>query len=119
MDNECSKLVKDYIKQKQKIELILLLPYLHRANAVEKVINIFKCYFVIGLATVDLNFQLDLWCRLLPLASLMLNLLYLSCINLKLFAYKILKGVFNYNKHSITPLGYKALIHEATIKRKT
>ena len=60
MDNECSKLVKDYIRQEQKIELILVLPYLYRANAAEKAINIFKCYFIIGLAIVDPNFLLHL-----------------------------------------------------------
>ena len=33
MDNECSKPVKDYIKYEKKIELMLVPPYLHRANA--------------------------------------------------------------------------------------
>ena len=58
IDNECSKLVKEYIKQEQKIELILVPPYLHRANAVEKAIDIFKYNFITGLAIVDPNFLL-------------------------------------------------------------
>ena len=118
MDNECSKLVKDYIKQEQKIELMLVPPYLHRANAARKIIDIFKCHFITGLATVDPDFPLHLWCRLLPLASLTLNLLRPSRINPKLSAYEILEGVFDYNKHPLAPPGCKALIHEAPTKRK-
>ena len=119
MDNECSQLVKNYIRQEQKIELMLVPPYLHRANAVEKAIDIFKCHFITGLASVDPDFPLHLWCRLLPLASLTLNLLRPSRINPKLSAYEILEGVFDYNRHPIAPPGCKALIHEATTKRKT
>ena len=76
-------------------------------------------HFITGLAIVDPNFPLYLWCRLLPLASLMLNLLRPSRINPKLSVYKILEGVLDYNRHSISPPGCKVLIHEATTKRKT
>ena len=112
------KVCKRAHKVRIKIELISVPPYLHRANAVEKVIDIFKCHFITGLAIVDLNFPLHLWCRLLLLASLTLNLLCLSQINPKLSKYKILKGVFNYNRYPIALLGCKALIYKATTKRK-
>ena len=98
---------------------MLLPPYLHRFNAAEKAIDIFKCHFITGLVTVDPQFPLHLWRRLLHLATLTLNLLRHSHINPKLSAYEILEGEFDYNDHLIAPLGCKALIHESTTKRKT
>ena len=51
MDNECSALVKNYLKNEQKIELLLAPPYHHRINTAEKSIDIFKSYFITGLAS--------------------------------------------------------------------
>ena len=114
MDNEYSALVKEDIKHEKKIELMLVLPYLHRVNAAEKAIDIFKCHFITGLATVDPQFPLHLWRRLLPLATLTLNLLRPSRVNLKISTYKILEDTFDYNKHPLAPPGYKVLICEST-----
>ena len=75
MDNECSNIVKNYIKTSKHIELLLVPPHSHRANMAEKAIDIFKNHFVAGLATVHPSFPLHLWCRLLPLATTTLNLL--------------------------------------------
>ena len=74
-----------------------------RANAAEKAIGIFKDHFISGLAIVNPNFSLHLWCRLIPLAVTTLNLLRPSRINPKLSAYEILNGVFDYNKTPLAP----------------
>lgn len=75
MDNECPNVVKEYLTESKNIELMLVPPCMHRVNAAEKAIDIFKSHFITGLDTVDLNFPLYLWCRLLPLATTTLNLL--------------------------------------------
>ena len=119
MDNECSSIVKDYLKNEKKIELLLAPPYLHRINTAEKAIDIFKCHFITGLATVDPSFPLHLWCRLLDLATTTLNLLRPSRINPKLSAHELLEGTFDYNKTPIAPPGCKVLAHDSVDKRKT
>ena len=105
IDNECSELVKDYVKNALKIDLLLVPPHLHRTNAAEKAIDIFKNHFIAGLATVDPSFPLHLWCRLLPLATTTLNLMRPSRINPKLSAYELLNGIFDYNKTPLAPPG--------------
>ena len=119
MDNECSELVKDYIKNALKIDLLLVPPHLHRTNAAEKAIDIFKNHFIAGLATVDPSFPLHLWCRLLPLATTTLNLMRPSRINPKLSAYELLNGIFDYNKTPLAPPGCKVIVHENRDQRGT
>ena len=102
MDNECPSVVKKYL-QENNVELRLVPPFQHRANAAEKAIGIFKDHFISGLATVDPNFPLHLWCCLIPLAVTTLNLLRPSRINPKLSAYEFLNGIFDYNKTPLAP----------------
>ena len=88
MDNECSDGVKNYIKHAKNIELLLVPPYMHRVNAAEKAIDVFKNYFTTGFATVGSDFLLHLWCCLMPLATTTLNLLRPSRINPKVSSYE-------------------------------
>jgi hypothetical protein len=46
----------------------LVPPHCHRRNAAERTIGTFKEHFVAGLSSVDLNFPMHLWDRLLPQA---------------------------------------------------
>ena len=119
MDNECSDIVKNYIKNTKNIELLLVPPYSHRVNTAEKAIDIFKSHFIAGLATVHPSFPLYLWCRLLPLATTTLNLLHPSRINPKLSAYELIHGTFDYNKTPLAPPGSKVLVYDAPAKRGT
>ena len=118
MDNECSSTVRSYLKN-NNIELQLVPTNLHRTNATEKEIGIFKDHFISGLATVHPSFPLHIWCRLIPLADTTLNLMRPSRINPKLSAYEILNGVFDYNKTPIAPPGCKIVVHEPPNKRGT
>ena len=115
MDNECSSTVRSYLK-KNNIELQLVLPNLHRTNAAEKAIGIFKDHFISGLATVHPSFPLHLWCRIIPLAVTTLNLMRPSRINPKLSTYEILNGVFYYKKNPIAPPGCKVVFHDPPTK---
>ena len=40
-------------------------PHIHHTNAAEKAIDTWKCHFLAGLASVDPNFPIRLWCCLI------------------------------------------------------
>jgi hypothetical protein len=73
LDNECSDILKDYMKE-ERIDYQLVPNGLHRRNAAERAIRTFKNHFIVGLCSVDPQFPLHLWDRLLPQAELTLNL---------------------------------------------
>ena len=60
MNNEYSQLVKDYIKDEQGIDLLLVPPFLHCVNAAEKAIDIYKTHLITSSAIVDLSFSIHL-----------------------------------------------------------
>ena len=50
-------------------------PYVHRRNAVEHAIQTWKNHFLAGIASLDPQFSIKEWYRLLPLCTISLNLL--------------------------------------------
>ena len=104
------KLAKDFITESQNAELLLVPTHMRRANAAEKAIDVFKSHFITGLCTVDPSFPLHLRCRLIPLATIALNLMRLSRINPNLSAYELLHGAFNCNKTPLAPPGFSAAV---------
>ena len=94
MDNECSQLLKRYIKS-QEVNILLVEPDNHCVNAAERAIRTFKNHFVAGLASVDPAFPMQLWCYLLCQAELTLNLLRTSQNDPTKLAYKMLEGTFD------------------------
>ena len=62
-DNECTQAFKKILTE-NKITLKLAPPYDHRTNTSEKAIDTFKAHFISGLAIVDSNLPLSLWCRM-------------------------------------------------------
>jgi hypothetical protein len=118
MDNECPAAVKRYL-QTNDIGLQLVPPHVHRTNLREKAIGTFKDHFIAGLCSVDPNFPMHLWCRLLPLATTTLNLLRPARLNPKLSAEAFLNSAFDYNRTPLAPPGTKILIHETPSQRKT
>jgi len=87
-------------------------PYDHRQNNAERAIGIWKDHFVAGLAGLDPNFPMHLWCRLCEQCTQTLNLMRASRINPRLSAEAQLNGAFDYNKTPLAPPGTKVLIHE-------
>jgi hypothetical protein len=77
MDNEASAALKNYFTA-QDMTYQLVPPHCHRRNAAERAIRTFKEHFVAGLASVDPDFPMHLWDRLLPQAEMSLNLLRTS-----------------------------------------
>jgi hypothetical protein len=77
----------------------------HRFNASERAIRTFKEHYVEGLAYVDPDFPMHLWDRLLPHASMTLNLLYTSILHARMSAAAHLYGPVDYNNTTFSPPG--------------
>ena len=94
-------------------------PHCHQRNAAERAIRTFKEYFVAGLASVDPEFPLHLWDRLLPQAEITLNLLRTSRLHPQLSAAAHFHGIIDYNKTPFAPPGCKIIAHEKPSQRRT
>ena len=111
LDNECSEALIQAFNTK-KVSFQLAPPYIHRRNAAECAIRTFKDHLLAGLASLDPNFPMHLWDRLLLQATITLNLLRPSRLNPKLSAYAYLNGDFNYMATPLAPPGIKVEIHQ-------
>jgi hypothetical protein len=106
MDNECSVAVEKYIQSKA-VNIQLVPPHDHQANAAERAITTFKEHFIAALATVDMLCSFQLWDEFLPQVELTLNMLHFSQQNPKKSANQEVYGSFDFNKTSLAPLGTK------------
>ena len=118
LDNECSDALKTFLTD-ESIKYQLAPPKVHRRNAAERAIRTFKNHFVVGLCSMDKNFPLHLWDKLLPQAELTLNLLRGFRINPKLSAHAQIHGHFDFNQTPIVPPGFRVLVHLKPSKRTT
>jgi hypothetical protein len=118
MDNEASAALKNYFTE-QDITYQLVPLHCHRRNAAERAIRTFKEHFVAGLASVDPDFPMHLWDRLLPQAEMSLNLLQTSRLHPQLSAAAHLHGIVDYNKTAFAPPGCKIIAHEKPSQRRT
>jgi hypothetical protein len=105
LDNEASLALINYLTQ-QGITYQLAPPYIHRRNNAERAIQTFKNHFIAGLCSVDPTFSLKLWDKLLPQATITLNLLRKSRINPCMSAYAQLDGHFDFNRTPLAPRWY-------------
>jgi hypothetical protein len=89
-------------------------PPLNVPSAIQKP---FRCR---PLCSVDKNFPLHLWDKLLvPQAKLTLNILRGPSINPKLSAYAQTQGHFDFNRTPIAPPGFRVLVHIKPSERTT
>ena len=116
LDNEVSAEFILALK-KYDIDFQLVPPHIHRANLAERAIQTFKHHFKAGLATVDPDFPLAEWDRLLPQAVLTLNLLRSARSNPKLSAHAYLFGEFNFSATPLAPPGTKVVMHKQVNNR--
>jgi hypothetical protein len=77
LDNKASVALKNFFTT-NGVEYQLVLFHCHRRNDAEREIRTFKEHVVAGLSSVDPDFPLHLWDRLLPQSELTLNLLWRS-----------------------------------------
>jgi hypothetical protein len=108
MENEASSALKSYFTEND-MTYQLLPPHCHRWNAAERAIRTFKEHFVAGLASVDPDFPMHLWDRLLPQAEITLNLLRTSGLLPQLSAAAHFHVQIDYNKTAFPHQGAKSL----------
>ncbi len=116
LDNEAPGRLQSYMRAKS-VTFQLVPPHNHRRNAAEKAIGTWKDHFIAGLSSLDPNFPMHLWCRLIPQATTTLNLLRQSHINPRLSAEAQLNGAFDFNTTPLAPPGTRVVVHEKTTQR--
>jgi hypothetical protein len=118
LDNECSTILKEYL-QDEDIDFQLVPPHHHRRNAAERAVRTFKDHFIAGMCSLDPDFPIHLWDRIVPQAIITLNLLRGSRINPKLSAWAQVHGNFDFNRTPLAPPGIRVLVHEPSQQRTT
>jgi hypothetical protein len=116
LDNETSLALKNYLTQ-QGITYQLAPPHIHRKNKAERAIQTFKNHFIAGICSVDPTFPLKLWEKLLPQATITLNLPRKSIINPRMSAYAQLNGHFDFNRTPLATPGTRIIAHEKPDQR--
>ena len=79
----------------------------------------YKDHLIAGLSSYDPNFSLHLWDRLIPHATLTLNLLHPYRINSRLSAEAQLNGAFDFNRTPLAPPGTRVMVHKTPNNRRT
>ena len=97
LDNEISQEFKKALTA-QQTDFQLVPPKTHRSNAAEHAVDTWKNHFLSELSCVDPNFLIKEWDRLIPQATLTLNLLRVSRLQPKISAHAFLHGNCDYNK---------------------
>jgi hypothetical protein len=116
LDNEASKLLKDYLYH-QDITFQLVPPYSHRRNSAERAIRSFKDHLIAGLCSTDKSFPMHLWDRILPQTVITLNILRTSRINPELSAATHIFGQYDFNRSPST--GTRIIAHDTPGRRRT
>jgi hypothetical protein len=102
LDKECLRALHIFLAQ-EDIQLQLAPPHMHRHNAAERAIHTFKNHFIAGLCSVDLNPPLGLWDKLLPQATITLNLLRQSRFKSRISVHAQLNGRYDFNRAPMAP----------------
>ena len=116
MNNKISYDLKEAL-QNNETTYQLVPPYSHRRNLAEMAIQTWKNHFKAGLASLNPNFPLSEWDRLLNQANITLNLLRVSRSNPKISAYTYILGEFNFLATPLAPPGTKIVAHIKPGKR--
>ena len=95
MDNDISNDLKEAL-QKNDTTYQLVPPYSHRHNLAERAIQTWKNHFKAGLASLNPNFPLSEWDRLINRANFILNIMWASRSNPNISAYTYAFGEFNF-----------------------
>ena len=108
LDNECSADFKEKILQND-MKYQLVPPHDHRRNVAEKIVQVFKAFFVSVLCGADTKFPMQRWCQILRQAEHQLNLLQKSRVDPSKSRYAT----------PFAPLGCVVEMHVVPSKRKT
>jgi hypothetical protein len=108
IDNDASSALKSYFTEND-MPYQLLPPHCHRCNAAERAIRTFKEHFVAGLSSVDPDFPMYLWIRLLPQEEITFNSLRTSRLHPQLSVVDHFHDLFYRTKQRLPHQGAKSL----------
>ena len=118
LDNEISAdLITAFTKQTTEYQLVP--PHSHRRNQAERAIQTYKNHFKAGLASMDPQFPLSEWDRVIPQANITLNLLRAARSNPNLSAHAYIHGTFNFAATPLAPPGTKVVVYLDNTQRGT
>ena len=109
MDNECSRVIQEFIK-KEKVNIQLVEPHNHRVNAAKPALKAVKYHTILALATIGPICPLQLWDEMVSQIQDKMNMLRNSRRNIKISAYKDTEGVFDWNRSPLVLIGFKAVV---------
>ena len=112
LDNECPASIKHFLRT---ISFQLVPPI----NAAEWDIQTYKSNFISGLRSCDPFFPLHLLDHLVPQATLTLNLMRSSLINLRLSAKAQLNGAYYFNPTPLAPPVTRIMVNKKTVNCRT
>ena len=92
---------------------------MHRRNAAERAIRIFKAHFISIMAGVDDDFPSHLWDLLVHQAEMTQNLLRPCTSDPPISAWENSNGKLDYNATPLGPMGIGVLIHNKPSRRKS
>ena len=107
--NLAYRAIKTYF-EKEDIKLQLVEPHNHWENASEIDIQNFNYNFISGLCIGYPKFLTVLWSYIVRQYQDSLNMLHKSKVHPKLFAYHVLEGVHDFNRHPWAPPAKKVTI---------
>ena len=111
MENEAAQDLKDAL-EKENISYQLVPPHIYRANLAKRATRTFNNHLIAGLASVDLNFPLGEWDRLIPQTEITINILRSTRSNPRVSAYTYLFGQLEWNVTPLVPPVTKVLAHD-------
>ena len=117
-ENKYSEAPKMFDRQ-QPVELQLVLSHMHRRNAAEEEIHMWKNHFIEGLYVVGKMSPMHLWCHLLKQAQITLNLFRTARSYPKKSAQVALEGNFDFNKTPLVPPVTKVVMHKKSGQQKS
>ena len=118
LDNECPGGLKTFLRD-SSVKFQLVTPYLHHTNATERATQTYKYHLIAGLSSCEPNVPLHLWDRLIPHATLTLNLLRPSCLNPRLSSEAQLNGEFDFNRTPLALTGTRVVVHKTPDNLRT
>jgi hypothetical protein len=111
LENEALLSLRNYLTN-QEIDYQLAPPHIHLRNNAEREIQTFKNHFVAGFCAVGPNLPLKLWGKLLPQATITLNLLRKYRIKPRMSAYAQLNGHYDFKRAPMAPPGNRGIAHD-------
>ena len=118
LDNETSDLLENFLDSEAKVKYQFITAGSHRASKAERAIQSWKNHLIAGISTVDPDFPMNQWNKLITQAEITINHLRPYAGNISISAYEgILGEKYDFEAHPLAPIGIKVIIYEPADSR--